>query len=47
MSIRLRASVLAIGKSLHLWMTEFASLHARNLARAADGAAATPCNRTQ
>ena len=34
MAIRLRASVLAVGKSLHLWMTEFASLDARNEARA-------------
>jgi hypothetical protein len=36
MAIRLRASVLAVGKSLHLWMTEFASLHARNEARAVE-----------
>jgi hypothetical protein len=36
MLIRLRASVMAIGKSLHLWMREFASVHARNEARAAE-----------
>jgi hypothetical protein len=36
MLIRLRASVMAIGKSLHLWMSDFASLHARNEARAAE-----------
>jgi hypothetical protein len=36
MLIRMRASVLAIGKSLHLWMAEFAGLHARNEARAAE-----------
>ena len=34
--IRLRASAMAIGKNLHLWMTNFASLHACNEARAAE-----------
>ncbi|MGA3004461.1 MAG: hypothetical protein ABSE20_22325 [Acetobacteraceae bacterium] len=36
MLIRLRASAMAIGKNLHLWMANFASLHARNEARAAE-----------
>jgi hypothetical protein len=36
MLIRLRASAMAIGKSLHLWMANFAGLHARNEARAGE-----------
>jgi hypothetical protein len=34
--VRLRASAMAISKTLHLWMANFASLHARNEARAAE-----------
>jgi len=37
MQIRLRASAMAVGKSLDLWMRNFASLHARNEARAVEG----------
>jgi hypothetical protein len=37
MLIRLRASAMAIGKSLHLWLANFAGLHARNEARAGEG----------
>ncbi|HEX3996751.1 MAG TPA: hypothetical protein VHX39_36740, partial [Acetobacteraceae bacterium] len=36
LSMRLRASVMAIRKSLHLCMADFASLHARNKARATE-----------
>jgi hypothetical protein len=36
MLIRLRASAMAAGKSLDLWMRNFASLHARNEARAVE-----------
>ena len=37
MQIRLRASAMAVGKSLDLWMRNFASLHARNEARTVEG----------
>lgn len=36
MLIRLRASAMAAGKSLDLWMRNFASLHARNEVRAVE-----------
>jgi hypothetical protein len=36
MTLRLRASAMAIGKNLQLWMASFANLHARNEARAAE-----------
>jgi hypothetical protein len=36
MLIRLRASAMAAGKSLDLWMRNFATLHARNEARAVE-----------
>jgi hypothetical protein len=36
MLIRLRASATAVGKNLDLWMRNFASLHARNEARAVE-----------
>jgi hypothetical protein len=36
LAMRLRASVMAIRKSLHLCMADFAKLHARNEARAAE-----------
>lgn len=36
MLLRLRTSAMAISKMLHLWMANFARLHARNEARAAE-----------
>ena len=36
MLIRLRASAMGISKTLHLWMANFAGLHARNEARAGE-----------
>jgi hypothetical protein len=32
--VRMRASAMSIGKNLHLWLRNFAALHARNEARA-------------
>jgi len=36
MLIRLRASAMALSKTLHLWLAKYESMHARNEARAAE-----------